>query len=61
MGGRIQRCCNNFALKVYNHVINHVNCKEESEEYDKPWWMLTKSDKFSVGFTWDCIRQNGDF
>lgn len=40
--------------------MNYVKCEEESDKWDKAWWMLNETGKFTVGSAWDNIRQKDE-
>ncbi|KAH0776735.1 hypothetical protein KY290_008146 [Solanum tuberosum] len=44
--------------EVCSHIAKHVVLIPNSEEWDRPWWMLNRPGKFSIKSTWNFLRQN---
>lgn len=39
------------------HIQKNISLIEESEKWDKPWWMLNATGNFTVASAWEIMRQ----
>ncbi|KAG5627192.1 hypothetical protein H5410_012410 [Solanum commersonii] len=46
-----------FGDDISRHVIQLLRSSEDEQQWDKPWWMLKTSGKFTVGSAWDFLRE----
>lgn len=46
-----------FPQEVTELIHNDLHCLENTQEWDKPWWMLSNSGKFTVSSAWEEVRQ----
>lgn len=42
--------------EIVTHVINNLGVKADIEDWNKPWWMLNSSWRFSISSSWECSR-----
>ncbi|XP_059284804.1 uncharacterized protein LOC132038098 [Lycium ferocissimum] len=45
--------------EIVNHIQEELLMKESSTLWDKAWWMMTSSGKFTVSSAWNLLRQKG--
>ncbi|KAG5631296.1 hypothetical protein H5410_003013 [Solanum commersonii] len=45
-----------FLEEVCNHIIYNVGCGEDTDEWDKLWWMAHSSGKFNVNSAWEILK-----
>ncbi|KAH0725271.1 hypothetical protein KY284_001136 [Solanum tuberosum] len=41
-----------IAHQVCNHIVEKVRCGQDTNEWDKLWWMAHNSGKFNVNSAW---------
>lgn len=46
-----------FPIDIEDHTKQELVIIEETRDWDKPWWMLTSSCKFTVSSAWNILRQ----
>ncbi|KAG5571417.1 hypothetical protein H5410_061183 [Solanum commersonii] len=45
-----------FSKEVCNHIIEKVGCEEDTDEWDKLWWMAHNTGKFDLNSAWEILR-----
>ncbi|XP_059311946.1 putative ribonuclease H protein At1g65750 [Lycium ferocissimum] len=53
----VQKLMQLFPEDIVQHIVQEIDIKHGSNEWDTPWWMMTSSGKFTVGSTWELLRQ----
>ncbi|XP_060216649.1 uncharacterized protein LOC132644109 [Lycium barbarum] len=48
-----------FPADVVEYILEDLELREISDQWDKPWWMMTSTGKFTVSSAWDLLRQRG--
>ncbi|XP_060177821.1 uncharacterized protein LOC132607756 [Lycium barbarum] len=51
---KLEQC---FPEEIVDHIMAELEIKENSQEWDKPWWMMTSTGEFSVASAWEMLRQ----
>ncbi|XP_060202517.1 uncharacterized protein LOC132630953 [Lycium barbarum] len=51
--GKLQQL---FPMDIVDHILEELHFHEPKDEWDMPRWMMTASDKFTVGTTWELLR-----
>ncbi|XP_049399871.1 uncharacterized protein LOC125863926 [Solanum stenotomum] len=46
-----------FGNDISRHIIQFLRSSEDEQQWNKPWWMLKTSGKFTVGSAWDFLRK----
>lgn len=49
-----------FPELVIKQIYTHIKVIGDSDDWDKPWWMLASTGRFKVGFSWEVLRQRGE-
>ncbi|XP_060210626.1 uncharacterized protein LOC132637573 [Lycium barbarum] len=50
-----------FPEDIVQHIIQEIDIKYTSNEWDRPWWMMTSTGKFTVSSAWQLLRQKANF
>lgn len=48
-----------FPEDLYDHVMSKIGLLGGSKDWDKLWWLTQASKNFTVGSSWDIIREYG--
>ncbi|XP_060177905.1 uncharacterized protein LOC132607846 [Lycium barbarum] len=49
-----------FPEDIVQHIIQEIDIKYASNEWDIPWWMMTSTGKFTVSSAWQLLRQKAN-
>ncbi|XP_060183224.1 uncharacterized protein LOC132613196 [Lycium barbarum] len=49
-----------FPEDIVQHILQEIDIKCASNEWDRPWWMMTSTGKFTVSSAWHLLRQKAN-
>ncbi|WMV37581.1 hypothetical protein MTR67_030966 [Solanum verrucosum] len=49
-----------FGEDFSRHVSQLLRNSEDEEQWDKPWWMLNATGKFTIGSAWEFLRDKDE-
>ncbi|XP_060202597.1 uncharacterized protein LOC132631015 [Lycium barbarum] len=47
--------------EIVNHVVKELKVHIEEGQWDKPWWMMISTGKFTVSSAWELLRQRANY
>ncbi|XP_059288975.1 uncharacterized protein LOC132042454 [Lycium ferocissimum] len=56
----VQKLLQLFPEDIVQHIMQEIDIKHASNEWDTPWWMMTSSGKFTVASAWKLLRQRNN-
>ncbi|XP_059280949.1 uncharacterized protein LOC132034570 [Lycium ferocissimum] len=60
-GWNVELLHHHLPEEVANHVVKELKVHIEEGQWDKPWWMMTSTGKFTISSVWELLRQRANY